>query len=277
MDGFTGTLNLYFLGVVLAAAIGLEALLPWRRLPRVDVKRWLLNGSMLFYTIVIMSLLPVLSSLGAALFAQQASLGLLNYVSLLAWVSVACAVIVLDGLAYAEHRFLHRYYPLWRTHRVHHADRIIDATTSVRFHPFEAVLRTALEAPLIVMLGLPPEGIAASFALRALANTFTHANLRVPLGAERLLSLVLVTPRIHRLHHAMAPERLHSNFGTVFSFWDRLFGTFTPPQALREGERFGIDGPEQIETETFANLALDPFRRSAAAAIPGPETDSPRG
>ena len=154
---------------------------------------------------------------------------------------------------------------------MHHTDQHIDASTSLRFHPFETIFRAAFETGVVYLLGLPPEGLLISFAVHAAANTITHTNIALSPQIDRLVSTVFITPHVHRLHHSTAPEHLHRNFGTVFSVWDRLFGTFCPPGELTKSATFGVNGPENIEHETFGALALDPFRKPPGGGIPQTE------
>ena len=142
--------------------------------------------------------------------------------------------------------------------------------TSLRFHPFETVFRATLEAAIVFTLGLPPEGILLSFGILVFFNTLTHMNVALPAPLDRVISKVFVTPHIHKLHHSTTPEHQYTNFGTVFTLWDRLWGTFCKSQALRKDEAFGVGGVEALDHESFANLALDPFRKPKGAAIPLP-------
>ncbi|VAW07865.1 hypothetical protein MNBD_ALPHA05-2009, partial [hydrothermal vent metagenome] len=214
---------------------------------------------------------------GAAMIAEARGLGVFNQISAPFWATVLTAIIAFDLTAYGVHRALHKWYFLWRTHRTHHGDAHIDATTSLRFHPFEALVRAVIDLPVVFLLGLPAEAIVVNFVVLTLVNTFTHTNIALAPAIERVVSRVLVTPHIHRLHHSAAPEYLDTNLGTIFSVWDQMFSTFTPSDRLRRDEIFGIEGPEAIIPDSFANLALDPFRKPDHAAIPKPEPRSAPG
>ncbi|NOX82876.1 MAG: sterol desaturase family protein [Alphaproteobacteria bacterium] len=271
MDFFRGVTGLYFALGVLASALVLEAMMPWRRGVKISPARWVRNASMSFYSFILLGLLPLLSAYGAAMIAEARGLGVFNQMTAPLWVTALAAIIAFDLTAYGVHRSLHKWYFLWRTHRTHHGDAHIDATTSLRFHPFEALVRAIIDLPVVFLLGLPEEAIVVNFVVLTVVNTFTHTNIALAPSVERVLSRILVTPHIHRLHHSAAPEHLDTNLGTIFSLWDRLFATFTPSDRLRENEVFGIEGPEAITPDSFANLALDPFRKPDHAAIPKPE------
>jgi len=270
MDFFRGVTGLYFALGVLASALVLEAMMPWRRGVKISPSRWVRNASMSFYSFILLGLLPFLSTYGGAMIAEVRGIGLFNQMTAPFWVTALAAIIAFDLTAYGVHRSLHKWYFLWRTHRTHHGDGHIDATTSLRFHPLEALVRAVIDLPVVFILGLPEEAIVVNFAVLTVVNTFTHTNIALAPSVERVASRILVTPHIHRLHHSAAPQHLDTNFGTIFSLWDRLFATFTPSDRLREDEIFGIEGPEAITPDSFANLALDPFRKPDHAVIPKP-------
>ncbi len=268
MEIFKGVNGLYYLFTLLAAGALLERLMPWRRVARIDLVRWLRNASMAFYGSVILSLIPFIAGYGGAVAAEENSFGLLNQFALPLWTELVLSIIIIDALSYGQHRILHQWYFFWRTHRVHHSDNDIDVTTSLRFHPFEAVFRASLEVGVVFLLGVPPEGILFSFGVLVFFNTITHANVPLLASVDDVISKIFVTPDIHRLHHSAAPEHQYTNFGTVFTLWDRLFGTYCAGRNLSKEEVFGIEGAEAIEPETFANLALDPFRTPVDREIP---------
>ena len=154
--------------------------------------------------------------------------GLLNHARVSLPLAVAIAVLVLDLRTYLQHRLFHANATLWRVHRVHHADVDLDATTGFRFHPFEALLSNITLIAGIVILGLPPLGVAAYLALSAANTIFTHANIRLPSAIESCAQSLLVTPTLHAVHHSIRPIDSESNFATIFSVWDRLGSTYRP-------------------------------------------------
>lgn len=261
MEFLRGANGLVYLAALLVGALALERAAPWRLVAQMDFARWARNFTMYFYGVIILGLLPTISGYGGAIAAEASRFGLFNQLNIPFWSELTATVIVLDAVAFAQHRALHQWYWLWRLHRAHHLDKLVDATTSLRFHPTETVFRAATELLIVVALGLPPEGILLGFAVLALANTATHMNIALPPAIERALSKVIVTPGVHRVHHAANVGLHNMNFGTVLTLWDRLSKTFASPEALSRDAALGLEGPEDLERETFANLALDPFRR----------------
>jgi len=270
MEFVKGWGGLYYLLAVLGAGMLLELAIPWRKGVKIDPIRWLRNASMAFYATVLLGLLPAIAAYGAAVTAQANGIGVMNMIAMPLWARLAISVLILDVVAYGEHRALHRWYFLWRIHRTHHTDVHLDASTSLRFHPLETIFRACVEFIVVFLTGIPPEGILLIYLVHVVVNVYTHGNFNAPIAIEKKLSAVFTTPSVHRLHHSTDEGRQYANFGTFLTVWDRLFGTFVGAENLRKDERFGVDGPEAMEADTFANLALDPFRKPKGGAIPRP-------
>jgi len=169
---------------------------------------------------------------------------------------LALDLVLLDLLIYWWHRANHRLGLLWRFHDVHHRDAFLDTTSAVRFHAGEVLLSALARAAIIVPLALPLGSILAFESLVLVAALFHHSNLRLPSWLERPLSWVIVTPAIHWVHHHARRADTDSNYGTVLSIWDRLFGS-------RSATRRTADMPIGVEGESERNLlelAALPFR-----------------
>lgn len=180
---------------------------------------------------------------GVALYAAHADIGLFNVLHVPGVAAGAVSIVVLDCVVYWQHRLFHRVPWLWRVHAVHHADPHIDVTTAVRFHPVEIVMSLLLKAAVVLALGAPGWATVVFEALLAAAALFNHANTRLPMGVERALRTVVVTPALHRVHHVDVAACQDRNFGFSVTAWDRLFGTYLLPEtAGRPIERFGLAG-----------------------------------
>jgi sterol desaturase/sphingolipid hydroxylase (fatty acid hydroxylase superfamily) len=143
-------------------------------------------------------------------------------------------VLLADLLIYLVHRVEHRIFLLWRFHAVHHADRDVDVTTGLRHHPGEFVLNSFITVIVLFCLGAPAWLIPAYGLFFISASFFQHMNAALPVWLDRLLRVVLVTPDMHRIHHSVRTEDHDTNFGIVFSFWDRLFGTYRGPDGVQQ-------------------------------------------
>jgi sterol desaturase/sphingolipid hydroxylase (fatty acid hydroxylase superfamily) len=194
--------------------------------------------------------------------------GLLPWLSLPPLVSGAVAIAALDFSFYAIHVAWHKLPALWRFHAVHHSDPAVDVTTTVRQHPVESLMRYAVMGATAFALVPSPTAFTVYRAASALNALFEHANLRAPLWLDRIFSLVTTWPHMHKVHHSRHPEQTDTNYGNLFSLWDRLFGTFTPS---RHGVNvaYGLDGYDAPEQQTTTALLLQPFRpRLSGRAAP---------
>lgn len=214
-----------FAGVFAVFALA-EAWRPDRARLRTRLKRWFANlGLALTSTLALRVLLPGAAVL-AAVFAQMRGWGALSAVDWPLWIEIAVAMAALDLAIYVQHMLTHRIPVLWRLHRVHHADREVDVTTALRFHPVEIVLSMIYKVAVVVALGAPAVAVVAFEIVLNACALFHHANWRLSPAADRALRFVLVTPSMHRIHHSEAPPETNSNYGFSVSLWDRLFGTY---------------------------------------------------
>ncbi|MFW8596259.1 sterol desaturase family protein [Cribrihabitans neustonicus] len=246
---------------LLAAA---EAWAPRRRrcLPR--GRRWVTNLSISVLNTAVLRLLafglPLLAA-GAALDAAARGAGLFNRVDWPGWLEVLLAVLVLDFAIWLQHLITHKVPLLWRLHRVHHADRDMDVTTAVRFHPVEIALSMLVKIGLVYLLGASLVAVVLFEILLSGTALFTHANLRLPARADGWLRLVLVTPDMHRVHHSVLRAEHDSNYGFALSLWDRLFGTYRArPGKGHDGMTIGLAWQDGRPARLGWSLLL-PFRR----------------
>jgi sterol desaturase/sphingolipid hydroxylase (fatty acid hydroxylase superfamily) len=187
--------------------------------------RLLTNFGLTIFVVLAGTALP-LARMSASLSGERLGLGIANGIAL-PWIAIFAGMLLLDSLAgYWVHRLMHGTPLLWRIHRVHHADSAVDVSTSLRNHPLELIVSVPVSCAVVLVVGAPISVVAAAQTLFVAAALFQHADIRLPPRLDRALAWVIVTPRLHRLHHH--PERLvhDTNFGDSFVLWDRLFGTF---------------------------------------------------
>lgn len=217
-----------FLGLFLLFG-GLEAWAPRRARALPRGSRWITNLSItVLDTVVLRAMAVFLPALavGAALDAAAQGWGLFNRLDWAPWLEVLLAVLILDLAIWAQHLVTHKVPLFWRFHRVHHADRDMDVTTAVRFHPVEIAASMGLKIVLVYLLGPAAVAVLAFEVLLNGTALFNHANLALPVALDRALRRVLVTPDMHRVHHSTRREEHDSNYGFALSVWDRLFGTY---------------------------------------------------
>ncbi len=180
------------------------------------------------------------------------------------WQGLLIDLIILDLAIYWWHRANHEIPFLWRFHEVHHLDRFLDTTTAVRFHFGEVALSAGFRAVLIILLGLPIVSVLVFEILVLIAAIFHHSNLRLPRGLEGLLGRVIITPEIHWVHHRAVRRDTDSNYGTILSIWDPLFGSRSPTPR-RADMKIGVE--RRVE-QSLPRLLVRPFLSEAARNTP---------
>jgi sterol desaturase/sphingolipid hydroxylase (fatty acid hydroxylase superfamily) len=244
-----------------------EALAPRRRLGASLRARW--TGNFAIYLVsnaLLRALFPGLA-VGVAVFASERGWGLFHLLDAPFWLVVAATILVLDLGRYALHWLLHASPQLWRVHSMHHSDPDYDLTTGLRFHPFETVLYFGGTYGLIALIGAPVAAVLLSEAVVAISGPFAHGNVRLPLRADAMLRLAFVTPDMHRVHHSADMRESFSNFSSVFSWWDRLFGTYVAQPALGHlGMKVGLDGFEDPKHLGIGRMLAHPFLPGAGPA-----------
>jgi len=166
---------------------------------------------------------PVVEPLAARV--DRNGWGLLPRLGLPKPLETAAVVVLMDYTLYVWHVLTHRVPLLWRLHRIHHMDLDLDASTALRFHAAEMALSVPWRAAQVVLIGVRPGALALWQNLTLLSILFHHSNLRLPIGAERRLNRLIVTPRMHGIHHSIVPEETGSNWSSGLSVWDQLHGT----------------------------------------------------
>jgi sterol desaturase/sphingolipid hydroxylase (fatty acid hydroxylase superfamily) len=182
------------------------------------------------------------------------------------WPGLLADLVVLDFLIYWWHLANHRLPVLWRFHEVHHLDQFLDTTTAVRFHFGEVLISALVRAAAIYLLAFPFSSILAFETLVLAATLFHHSNLRLPVWLERALSRLIITPSIHWVHHHARRSDTDSNYGTIFSFWDRLFFSRSPTKRTLD-MAIGVQGRRE---QPLPRLVLRPFLPAAARDAPEP-------
>ncbi len=216
-----------FLGMLILMS-ALEALFPARDRVQSRRRRWSTNlGLVVIDTLTIRILFPVIA-VGAALWATREGVGVLNVLNLPIWINVILAIALLDMMIYWQHVAFHKIPMFWRLHKVHHADRDLDASSGLRFHPAEIVLSMIYKMGIVIVLGAPVLAVIIFEIILNACAIFNHANVKLPRWIERPLRLVIVTPALHRIHHSVVECETNSNYGFSVIWWDRIFGSFTP-------------------------------------------------
>ena len=250
---------LFFFGIF--ALIGLwEVFAPRRALTMSKAIRWGSNiGIVVLNSVVLRLAFPVVA-VGFAAYVNQQGWGVLNQFELDPLLAIIIAVVVMDFTIWLQHVMVHAIPLFWRLHRMHHADLDYDLTTGARFHPLEIILSMGIKLALIMLLGPPVVAVLIfEVILNALAM-FNHGNIRLPLGLDRVMRLLIVTPDMHRVHHSMQDDETNSNFGFNLSIWDRIFGTYkAQPDLGHEKMIIGLDRFREPRDNTLPRMLVQPF------------------
>jgi sterol desaturase/sphingolipid hydroxylase (fatty acid hydroxylase superfamily) len=184
--------------------------------------------------------------------------GVLQWVSMPGWLYVITGLLLLELIgAYLIHFIEHKVKWMWKFHMVHHADTHVDTTTANRHHPGESVFRAVFTTLGVLICGAPMWLVMFYQSLSVVFTQFNHANIRLPKPIDTLLSWILVSPDMHKVHHHYMRPQTDSNYGNIFSVWDRLFGTYNATPA--EEVRFGLDVLDDSKDEKLGYQLGIPF------------------
>lgn len=217
----------------------------------------ILNGAVLAFVFAGLTILTADS-------AERHQIGVLRWAGLSGAGLIGASILALDMWMYWWHRLNHLVPFLWRFHRMHHSDPEMDVTTATRFHLGEIMLSSLLRLVVIVLLGIPVEAIILFDVIQLPIISFHHANISLPQLLDKMLMWFIVTPFMHKVHHSRIKAETDSNFSSLFSVWDRLFGSFVEKDRYDQ-IRFGLDEFDGEERQTVKGLILTPFLRSRAS------------
>jgi sterol desaturase/sphingolipid hydroxylase (fatty acid hydroxylase superfamily) len=219
-------------------------------------------GINLFFTAIHLIIHTALAILIVMLsdWCNKESFGIIYWTGANTVFTIIIGVLALDFSSWLVHWVMHKVKPLWGFHLIHHTDNNVDVTTGLRHHPGDSILRGIFFLLLIFVSGAPMYAVMIYQTLLVLATAFTHANISLPKPVDRIISYILVSPNMHKVHHHWKQPYTDSNYGGVFSIWDRLFGTYKvlDPKEIR----YGLDRyyPNEKDEDLVA-LLKKPFQK----------------
>jgi sterol desaturase/sphingolipid hydroxylase (fatty acid hydroxylase superfamily) len=225
------------------------------------------NFGLIPFVIATAGILGVLESTSLDL-VEERSIGLIPLLRLDGAAALAITVLGLDLAGYLGHRLRHRVGPLWALHRTHHTDVEVDVTTTLRHHPGDVAVIVAVSAISLLVLGSSPAHFATFGVVATLFGVWDHLRIQLPRRAEHWLGFVFQTPGLHRVHHSPHRALTDSNFGLVFTFWDRLLGTYRPVRARGE---VGLDTVDLTDRQSLRAMLLEPGRPLVKPAAFAPD------
>ena len=254
----TDRIQLMLLLSACAVLSSLEAFVPLFQYQRGRWRRAVPNLALAFAVVLVnLTMASITAWLSAAVTRNH--IGLLAGFHSHPWVLATLGVAGLDLFAYLAHLLLHKVHLGWSFHRMHHSELKVDVTTALRQHPGETLWRIFWQLLGTAVFGLPFWIVALYLILSSLNALLEHANVRMGGRFERWLRLLIVTSNMHKVHHSRQTSETDSNYSNIFSFWDRLYGTYTDRTNYND-LRYGLDGFDNNERQTLVGLLRLPFR-----------------
>lgn len=238
----------------------LELLISYRPSTVSKFKRWANNISLSIFNSVILRLFFAAPILQTTFYVSRNQLGVLNLMSLPYWTKMIATVVFLDFMLYVWHLLNHEVPFLWRFHRVHHSDLNMDVSTANRFHIGELAMSAAIKIGLIFFLGADLLSVMVYEILVVATSQFHHSTLKVLSWFEDIYWVLFVPPSMHRIHHSVVIKERNTNYGTIFSVWDRLLGTLLR-YIDQESIRIGVGAYNKPERLHLHHLLAMPFTR----------------
>ena len=223
ISGSSIRLFLFFGGLLFF--LFLEVVTPYRPSSVSKLKRWMINLSLTLFNSILINLMFSGAVILAANYGQTDKGGILNMAQAPIWLKILVTLVFMDFVLYVWHLLNHEIPLLWRFHRVHHSDLNMDVSTATRFHLGEHVIFAVIKISVIFFLGASPAGVLVFESTTVLCAQFHHSSLKVPKWFETLFWIFFVPPSMHRIHHSVIIKQRNTNYGTIFSLWDRILGT----------------------------------------------------
>jgi|TARA_B110000196_G_scaffold160190_1_gene137730 sterol desaturase/sphingolipid hydroxylase (fatty acid hydroxylase superfamily) len=229
-----------------------------------NYKKWKHAIPNLFFTAttVIINFSLAFLLLFTADWVQINNFGIINWMpEMPLWLYILLGVVLLDFFgAYLAHYTEHKIKPLWMIHLVHHSDHKVDTTTANRHHPLESIIRFGFTLFGVLVVGAPIAIVMIYQSMSLVFTQFNHANIKIPKSVDKLLSYVIVSPDMHKVHHHNLLPYTDANYGNIFSIWDRLLGTYM--HLDREKIVYGVDTfPDEKTNSSLKELLKQPFQK----------------
>ena len=248
------------LAAVYVALLIVETQFPLREATRPKPKRFLLNVGLSGLALGTGAYIAAPVALALAMHSTETSFGLLNMLSLPPTLKLILGFLAMDLTFYYWHRANHVFPIFWRFHNVHHVDQDLDVSTSFRFHFGEVFYSVGFRALQVYLLGISVLTYLLYEVAFQCATMFHHSNVRLPIRVERALNKIIVTPRMHGIHHSIVKEETNSNYSVIFRWWDVLHGTLR--LNIKQADVvIGVPAYMDPQDNKFLHLLILPFMK----------------
>ena len=258
MDGSTIRLLLFSGGLVFFLA--LELLVPYRDSSVSKWKRWANNLALTLFNSFLLQLIFSSAIITTTVYVQTHKLGILSVLDAPPWLKILITVAFMDFMLYVWHLLNHEVPLLWRFHRVHHSDLNMDVSTATRFHIGELAISAIIRICIIFFLSANYAGVLIFESAVLLSTQFHHSSLKVPKWFEAVWWILFVPPSMHRTHHSVIIKERNSNYGAIFSIWDRILGTLIS-KVDQKRIRIGVGAYTKPDKLHFHHLLVMPFAK----------------
>jgi len=236
----------------------LERIIPLRQRTRGLLRRLVKNLTLTAIVFLVGSLIVKNAGLATSRWITDRKIGIALLIPLPKWGGIVLSFLLMDLSFYWWHMANHRIRLLWRFHNVHHVDPDLDVSTSFRFHFVEIAYSSVFRVVQVLVIGIAPLTYVIYETVFTIETMFHHSNVRLPVGFERWLNKIVVTPRMHGIHHSAVSQETNSNYSVIFSWWDRLHRSLVlnvPQRSIR----IGVPGYQEKQDNRFWNLLKMPF------------------
>ncbi|MBY0535641.1 MAG: sterol desaturase family protein [Chitinophagaceae bacterium] len=253
---FKNNLNLF---VLLSIFFAIETIWPYFKFKQNRSIHTFRNlGVLLFYLVVTTPINYIATAWYGCIDTEK--FGLLHQFALPSFLRIGIGLLLMDCGDYFYHRISHRSNFIWRFHKIHHSDLDVDSTTAFRFHPIDNIGLVMMEMFTALIFGYGSDTIAIYFLIYLPLLFVQHANFRFPDKIERIFETIFATSNFHRIHHSYPQHYTDSNYGAVFSFWDRLFRTYQ--KADPKNIHYGLEDSQTDDQQSLTHLITGPFKSS---------------
>lgn len=240
--------------------LAFELLVPYRSDTVSKSRRWVTNITLTIFNGLVLNLIFGAAILAATTYVTGNHTGLLYLVDLSPPVRIIIVVAFMDFILYVWHLLNHEMPVLWRLHRVHHSDLNMDVSTATRFHIGELTISAIIKIGLIFLLGIRFAELIVFETLLVMMAQFQHSVIRVPQWFEQFYWMLFVPPSMHRIHHSVVIRERDTNYGTIFSIWDRILGTLKE-KVDQERIKIGLGAYRDLADLRLRNLLIMPLTR----------------